>query len=498
MKLRYSENRGMFENFMQAISNWVIKKYSGMKKLNFYTLLLGVILLGSCKDYLDEAPVNNLILENAVTDYSGAKNALNGMYCKEQSGYFGGSMMVPLSSMSGCYTGNVDLHYNMAFKQGTAENTGQWSAMYSAINAANATITAISGLAVDKFPSPEIKKAMVAEAKLYRAWNYSWLLWTRCHWWANDDDKYGLVYRDQMSNLSNLQVPRLTVGQSYKKIFEDVDEAILNAPVFRSSMYLSKEMASVLKAKLLLYRGKGNDYKDALMIVRSLKSKAIIEPNLKKLYEDAWDSKEVLWARYMEPNNRYDYPYAGGLIYNAKYNTDFCDGWLKNDPRYPQISGMVRSPDAWLDKTYETLSKLTQRGLIAGPNDKYATYYFRWAELYLMESELIARTGGAVTAALAPLNEFRAKRTSITLPAFTTVDAPSLNAFYDLLFKEIWVELCLENGSEWFASLRFMKNEKPWVYTLKPDVSFDENKYCWPIPDVEMKNNKLVFQNPGE
>jgi len=111
-----------------------------------------------------------------------------------------------------------------------------------------------------------------------------------------------------------------------------------------------------------------------------------------------------------------------------------------------------------------------------------------------MESELIARTNGNVTAALVPLNQMRAAKTSINLPALT---AASLNEFYDVLFKEIWVELGLENGSEWFASLRFMKDGKPWVYSLKKEVSFDENKYCWPIPDAELKSNKLVKQNPG-
>ncbi|MNY22183.1 SusD family protein [compost metagenome] len=111
-----------------------------------------------------------------------------------------------------------------------------------------------------------------------------------------------------------------------------------------------------------------------------------------------------------------------------------------------------------------------------------------------MEAELIARTGGSVTDALKPLNEMRAAKTSIVLPALT---ASSLNEFYDVLFKEIWVELALENGSEWFASLRFMKDGKPWVYSLKKEISFDENKYCWPVPDAEMLNNKLATQNPG-
>lgn len=468
-----------------------------MKKVILHILLAGLLTTTSCTKFLDRQPPHNLTLENAVTTYSGAQNALNGIYATIQNNTLGGYLMDPLSSMSGFYTGAMDAAYNMSFKQGNSEYADGWIAQYAAINASNAAIAAISGLDDKLFPAgmPN-KKEMVAEARLYRAWNYAWLLWTRCHWWADDNNPNGLIYRDKMANLSNLQVPRLSVGESYAKIMEDIDDAIANAAEFKSNRYLSKDMAKILKAKILLYRGKGNDYTEALSIVKSLKPKAFIEPNVKKLYQDAWDSKEVLWTRYLDgPNRGYqDFPYNYGLIYNSKFNAEFGDFWLRNDPRYPQISGIVRAPEAWDDRRFEALTKLTQRGRIEGPEDKYATYYFRWSELYLMESELIARTNGNVTAALVPLNQMRAAKTSINLPALT---AASLNEFYDVLFKEIWVELGLENGSEWFASLRFMKDGKPWVYSLKKEVSFDENKYCWPIPDAELKSNKLVKQNPG-
>ncbi len=468
-----------------------------MKKVTLYIFIAGIVLATSCTKFLDRQPPHNLTLENAVTTYSGAQNALNGIYSTIQNSTMGGYLMEPLSSMSGFFTGSLDAAYNMSFKQGGSEYADRWIAQYAAINAANAAITAISGLDDKFFPvGMPSKKEMVAEAKLYRAWNYTWLLWTRCHWWAEDNNPNGLIYRDKMANLSNLQVARLTVGESYAKIFEDIDEAIANVAEYRSPRYLSKDMAKVLKAKILLYRGKGADYAEALKIVQSLKPKIFIEPNVKKLYQDAWDSKEVLWTRYLDGPSRaiYDFPYSYNLIYNNRFNTEFGEIWLKNDPRYPQISGIVRAPEAWDTRTFEALTKLTQKGRIDGPEDKYATYYFRWSELYLMESELIARTSGNITAALAPLNAMRAAKTSITLPPLS---ATSLNDFYDILFKEIWVELALENGSEWFASLRFMKDGKPWVYSLKKDVSFSENQYCWPIPDAELKSNKLATQNPG-
>lgn len=468
-----------------------------MKKVKLYTLLAGLILFASCEKFLDKQPPHNLTLDNAVTDYAGAKNVLNGMYATVQEGYLGGYLMAPLAAMSGFYTGEYEAMYNMSMRQGKDDYADRWIAMYTAINAANAAITSISALDDAQFPAGlPSKKNMVAEARLYRAWNYSLLLWTRCHWWADAANPNGLIYRDKMANLSNLQVARLNVGESYTKIFEDIDDAIANASDYKSSKYLSKEMAIVLKAKLLLYRGKGSDYVEALKLVQAVKPKAYIEPNVKKLYEDAWDSKEVVWARYLEaPGRTYsEFAYSYGIIMNHEFNEEFAEGWLKSDPRYPQVSGMSRSPETWDTRTFETLTKLAHRGRVDGPEDKYATYYFRWSELYLMEAELIARTGGTVANALKPLNDLRAAKTSVTFSALT---ANNLNDFYDLLFKEIWVELALENGSEWFASLRFMKDGKPWVHSLKKNVNFDENQYCWPIPDPEMVSNKLAVQNPN-
>ena len=107
--------------------------------------------------------------------------------------------------------------------------------------------------------------------------------------------------------MSNLQVPRISVGESYTKIFEDLDDAIANMPDFTTSRYLSRQMAQVMKAKILLYRGvmRGNtqDLKDALTLVETVKRDAPsawqMEADIAAMYEAGWDSKEVLWARYL-------------------------------------------------------------------------------------------------------------------------------------------------------------------------------------------------------
>ena len=51
-----------------------------MRTCSIYLLLLLAGIFASCDDFLDQSPKYNLTLENAVTDYNGAKNFIYGMY----------------------------------------------------------------------------------------------------------------------------------------------------------------------------------------------------------------------------------------------------------------------------------------------------------------------------------------------------------------------------------------------------------------------------------
>ena len=68
-----------------------------MKRI-IYILIFGFIL-SSCDDFLTEEPVHKQTLENAVVDYDGAQNIINGMYASltlgsgtSGSDFFGGSL----------------------------------------------------------------------------------------------------------------------------------------------------------------------------------------------------------------------------------------------------------------------------------------------------------------------------------------------------------------------------------------------------------------------
>ncbi|MDR0505416.1 MAG: RagB/SusD family nutrient uptake outer membrane protein [Dysgonamonadaceae bacterium] len=477
-----------------------------MNDLTKYFLLGAVVLiLSACDSFLDESPKYNLTKEHAVTDYTSAQNIVNGIYSKFTGKYIGGEIMGRLSSQAGIWAyDQLEAYYAMAYRQGSNDGTDIWLQLYTIVNAANAAIEGISGVENSKFPTVEDKNRLVAEARCVRAFAYTQIFWLWSHWWEKADSPYGLVYRSEVSDLSNLIKTRLSVGDSYARIIEDLKYAETHLNDFKSSRYASRQLAQVTHAKLLLYRGWEGDYAEALALVQNVKTHApasfALETDLAKMYQDSWDSKEVLFARYLGDLSNItqnEFYYSYGLYYQTELYPD-PQSWVKNDPRYPIITaGTVRTPEAW-DASFKTgvYTKLYRSGRYAGPNDKYATYYFRYPELYLLESELKFRLNPSdIAAALAPINEMRSKYTNPALPPLTASNQTELS---DLIFKEIVVTLFLENGSEWFASLRFLKDGKPWLHTLKPDVSISSDKYCWPIPDAEIINQEHnVIQNPS-
>ena len=58
----------------------------------------------------------------------------------------------------------------------------------------------------------------------------------------------------------------------------------------------------------------------------------------------------------------------------------------------------------------------------------------------------------------------RSRRTNPVLPALNPADQDELML---MIFKEIFLETVLENGSEFFASTRFQFAGQPFMVTLK-------------------------------
>lgn len=489
-----------------------------MNKLKYIYLIVLVfsMTLASCDDFLTEMPKHKLVIENAVIDYASAKNIVNGMYgVYENNKNLGGTIPSLLYSQGGMWGYNTDF-VSMGYKQSNADSytPAIWQGLYGCINAANAAIGGINLANNSIFPSEKAKNDLIAEARCFRGFMHMQLLLYYTHWFDKADSPYGIIYRDELANLSNLMINRSTIGESYQYVIDDLVYAENNLRDYETSKYTSKQFAQAMHAKLLLIRGWEGDYAAALKLVDEVLSKAPaifkMESNIKDLYEKAWDSNEVLFSRCLADlvssgggaaaNN--DYVYSGGLYGNNDNFTDIVDQWVKNDTRYPYISGPANGPEKWqVDAgmvNENVLTKLYHRGKIEGPDDKYCTYIFRYAELYLMKAELLARTNPTdISGALKPLNDMRAKYEN---PVMAPIPTPAnYNDLMDAIFKEYVVTLFVENDTPWFASIRFQKDGDTWLKHLKGnDVNYTSNQYCWPIPEDEIvAHTNKIDQNPG-
>ncbi|MFI1773670.1 RagB/SusD family nutrient uptake outer membrane protein [Thalassobellus citreus] len=494
-----------------------------MKKIiyiSFLTLVLGV---SSCSDYLEKEPSYTLNDQNAINDLEKAKNALGGVYQSFATNTWSGQYYVDLALKSGFIRWEdselYDLDYSPVTSNGDTQGFAFWNNFYISVNNANFAITGATNLPEAVVNDEAQHKSVIAEGRCLRAWINANILWNFGHWWSLDDaNPYGIMYRDEVVNLDNVQQARLNIGDSYAKIFEDLDYAIENLNNYDSPRYVSKEFAKVIKAKLILYRSGYNDstedLDEALNLINEVlntSSNFKMQEDLAKVYQDSWDSNENLFALYLDDNGartRNSSTYSGFVSLNGDRlpvapeqttaGLEFGLDWFKADPRWDIVTGPVRDGNRYNNTYYHTWSKVARFGGYEGlqqspPDEKYTAYYFRYPELYIMKAELLARTGASVMDAIAPINEMRSLRTN---PVLSELSPSTQEELMDMIFQEYFLETFLENGSEFFASLRFKKNGKPWIETIKNGKTLEENKICYPIPSQELIANLLMKQNP--
>lgn len=494
------------------------------------SLFLGT-LLTSCSGFLDETPRHAWTVEKAMTTREKAVHSVNGIYYRIAPGdNLNAAFNTALAIKAGFFN-TTSSDYTMTYTQTVGGNSGVWSQLFIAVNAANLAITGIPGIADAAFPTPEEKGQLIAEAKMLRAWMNSIQLFNFCYWYADDNSPYGIIFRDETTNAQNTSAPRLSIGDSYTRILQDLDDGINGMGAFSTNRRVSPIFGKALKAKILLNRGSARnntaDLQAALSLVNELLTTDIpassikMEADMAELYKKSWDSEENIFVRYLEDDanrtsnsgyySNYGYVYNGyatNLKTPADPTSDPVDNpplcglkygadWIPTDPRYPIVVGVARKAETWDDSYCYTWTKIYRRGTFAGKeapvDEKYACYYLRLPELYIMQAELLARTGASLADAIAPINTMRAKRTNPVLPAIPV--PATLDDLYDIIFKEYVNELILENGAEFFASIRIKKNGVPYMDVIKGGT-MEKERLQWPIPDAEIKVNKLIEQNP--
>jgi len=492
-----------------------------------------IFILTSCSDFLDLKPRHKWEVDKTMTTYNKAVQSVNGIY-----GIFmpednlNQAYYAALTTKSGFMLLTNTNDYDLIYDQTTGGNSSIWSTCYEAINACNLAVNGIPKVPASAFPNDKISNELIGEARFLRGYLHSIILLNYCLWWDNDDNKYGMIYRDQTTDVSNVNRPRLTVGESWKKVMDDIDFGIENMPAtFTTARKASKVFAKAYKAKLLLIRGTMRNSKTDLTdakalvddVINNLPSNIKMEGDMSQTFIKAWDSQENIFVRYLEDISgrtgnagswsNYGLAYEAATKFlnssgmevaqsDAECGVKYGLDWMRSDPRWYIATGKARSPEDWDDTYTWTWTKIYRKGRYEGQisnplDEKYACYHMRLPELYIMQAELIARTGGSISNALAPINLMRSKRSNPVLPQ---IMAPAtLDELMEIIFKEYVNELILENGAEYYASLRFNHEGKTYMEVIKGgSFVLDKNKLQWPIPNEEIQSNPLIEQNPGQ
>ncbi|MCK0131668.1 RagB/SusD family nutrient uptake outer membrane protein [Flavobacteriaceae bacterium F08102] len=518
-----------------------------MKKI-IYSLFMVLFLFvfPSCEKFLDVEPKYDYSYDKAVTNYTNAKAVVNGIYKATQQRWVNSEFYPGLTSMGGYhqyYTPNSNGTFN---PDGYAQKN-IWNYLYKVVNSANIAIFGLNQLADDKYPSVEAKKELIAEARLMRAWMHTQIFWAYNRYWDEDDSPYGLLYKGEVSSIDTEQQARLTVGESYTKLYEDIDYAIENLPDFTDQFHASGLLAKVLKAKLMLYRGKSTDYPAALALIddvlQNLPGQVHMETNegvypevfedtkgntynytiiddnksrMGALYENSWDSSENIFVSYLEDDGNRFSPTLGYGSYLLQDGTNYTSSNLTGGLYTLALNMMNEEYNKYRKEVFMgwseyytygaewTVAKITRGNYLNDRNQKWATYYLRVPELYLLQAELRMRINPSdIENGMAPLNEMRQNRGMIMVNGVETRFLPDIDTnglsyqeAMDILFKEYFLELGFENGSDYYATWRFqMDDGRNWIEELNPNLN--DKLRCWPIPNDEILANLECIQNLG-
>lgn len=443
-----------------------------MKKI-YQLLILSIIFSGcSLTEVLDVTPPNNLTPDNVARNKEGAKNLLNGAYALLHNQYYYLHTEIVPSVLGGTMRRNTlpDIQYQDNNLNPTVANVNNlWTAFYKLINQTNWVVQLIGELPEGELSATE-KDQMLGEARALRAMaTFDALRYFGQYY--NLNSEYGVIVRTDAIDFTTRHIRRSTVTETYTQILSDLDYAIANAPDFTRTTFFSKTAAKALKARVLLFRG---EYANAATLADEVivENKRSLSPTFAAVFSTGFASTEMIFMRATDAVTFV--PDRKKLTYTN--NVTIVSPWLK--------TFMTGDPRATLsfNATTNTVLKVNNVAAFA------PTYFIRLAEMYLIKAEGLTRSGTPVADAKLPLETIMSRAWGA--PRVSTATTPE--ALLDEIHAEYIKELCFENGSDWFANIRFGK-----ISAIKPTVT-NVNQYILPIPESEtLTNNLFGKQNPG-
>lgn len=477
-----------------------------MKKV-YLIIVVFISTLSSCTKILDEQiPKHSTIDANVIINQKSAQTALVGVYSYLADGQYWewqySRDFGHLAGTSGSNPSGAGIEVNQMFNTMEADQTEflpRWQGAYKMILAANWVISLTEKLPDSEFELNK-KNEILGEAHFLRFFAHFYLFRGFCYFW-DTASPYGLIYRTEPANLSNHFQDRLNVKESYDKLLEDLDYCIENGPDVTDLYHSSKVSAKAFKVKLLAMRGNPEDQIQIIALANEVinSNKFNLEPTLLRVFEKRNSSKEIIFARYYDPNVP-----AGqlGVVRARAYNyyraTDYLLDIVQSSPQYLKaVRDTIQTSNT--NTAFNVVGKICSNGLTEADliSNSY-TSYLRLAEIQLLKAEAVARSSGSATDVCTILNVLlnRAEDTPLVASNYSSKE-DLLEEVYNTMLKEV----AMESGLDFEACFRFTDKftGKRKILIQKPNLitEADLKKSIMPIPIEEMYINSKVKQNPG-
>ena len=514
-----------------------------IKSYGYAAMLAGMLLLGSCQNFLELAPEDQVSGANFFRTEADFMQALHAAYNPLRS-------VGPDYYTSEMRSDNTHYEYNpnnqgtaIYMRQDIADFTNNSSNDYSAaMYYDNYQGISRTNVLIDRLSAADIpaaaKEKIEGEARFLRAFYYFKLV-----------RYFGGVplYLTEVADESQAFKPRASVDEVYTQIVEDASKAIdlLKQPEkFPQSGYASKGAATMLLAEVYATR---KQYAEAESLLLTLENMGYdLLPNYADVFStDQKNSKESIFeVQFKEGLNtgvqsNFIYVFlprchnTAAITYGVATNNTSNNGGGWNTPTQEMIAAYeegdtrLEASIGIAEGTYDASNyfKLEADKSVVNyvaPNGKIGVPYikkylnphanpnntddnwpvYRYADALLLLAE-VQNEQGKNAAALVHLNRVRRR----ALPQAEDLRVTDKTQLKDLILKERRVELAFENR-RWFDLLRsgkaveilttnaaWMKQHYPYLSTESYQIA--EEKLLYPIPFAEIGVNPLLEQNKG-
>jgi len=388
--------------------------------------------------------------------------------------------------------------------------SGSWAQHYQSIADLNPAIKALVDDKLGTSVSQEKKDELMAEAKFLRAFNYFWLV---------------RLYGDvplilEKTDVIKQEISRAPVADVYKQIVEDMLFAIEHLPDVWPSDGIARPTADVARgilAKVYITMATAPMNATANYANARTMAKQVMDGgrySLVPAVEDVFNmtnefGPEFMWAFH---NSEEEYVIEPQIWLPGEMADGWGDVtaekiWGEAFPEEPRKHAYLLLDDPWFETgtTYLDWWKSApyiRKYLYDTPDNmlKNVSYQaqplLRYADVLLLFAEADNMVNGPTQAACDAVNQIINRATggvpNPADPLFTT--AMSKGAFDDAVINQRSLELCFEYD-RWFDICRKRILDKVTDPDYLPNYSVDD--YLMPIPQKDLRLNKLLTQNPG-